>query len=256
MSKKVLWRKSYEGGLVIFSLNVRSLTKHLDEIKILVEDKRPHIFSLCETQLDDCVLDEKLHLDGYHEIIRRDMNRNSGGVALYIHKSIPYTNRNDLLCDLEICAAQLNIHYVKPILVSSVCRPPHSKVELFDRQDKFISKIEEEGKEFIITGDMNCYIFKPKVYADHHLTLVIAEPTRVTSDTRTLIDHIATNKLEYVSKSGVIACGISDHELVFANRSMRIPKIKKDPKTIDIRKLKSFDSVAFLEELKLKKLIQ
>ena len=150
MSKKVLWRKSYEGGLVIFSLNVRSLTKHLDEIKILVEDKRPHIFSLCETQLDDCVLDEKLHLDGYHEIIRRDMNRNSGGVALYIHKSIPYTNRNDLLCDLEICTAQLNIHYVKPILVSSVCRPPHSKVELFDRLDKFISKIEEEGKEFII----------------------------------------------------------------------------------------------------------
>ena len=31
---------------------------------------------------------------------------------------------------------------------------------------------------------------------------------------------------------------------------MRIPKMKKDPKTINIRKLKSFDSVAFLEELK------
>ena len=33
---------------------------------------------------------------------------------------------------------------------------------------------------------------------------------------------------------------------------MRIPKIKKDSKTIDIHKLKSFDSVAFLEELKRK----
>ena len=89
-----------------------------------------------------------------------------------------------------------------------------------------------------------------RAYADHQLTLVIAEPTRVTSDTRTLIDHIATNKPEYVSKSGVIACGISDHELAFVNRSMRIPKIMKDPKTIDIRKLKSFYSVAFPEELK------
>ena len=37
---------------------------------------------------------------------------------------------------------------------------------------------------------------------------------------------------------------------LFNNRSMRIPKIKKDPKTINIRKLKSFNSVAFLEELK------
>ena len=50
----------------------------------------------------------------------------------------------------------------------------------------------------------------------------------------------------------MIACGISDHELAFVNRSMRIPKIKKDPETIDIRKLKSFDSIASLEELKSK----
>ena len=135
-------------------------------------------------------------------------------------------------------------------------------MELFDRLDKFISKIEDEGKEFIITGDMNCDIFKPKdndtkhlkkVYADHHLTLAIVEPTGVTSDTRTLIDHIATNKPEHISKSGVIACGISDHKHAFVNGSMRIPKIKKDPETIDIRKLKSFDSIAFLEELKSKK---
>ena len=141
-----------------------------------------------------------------------------------------------MLCDLEMCTAQLNIQYVKPILVSSAYHPPDSKVELFDRLDKFISKIEEEGKEFIITGDMNCDIFKPKdkdtnhlkkVYVDHLLTLVIAEPTRVTSDTRTLIDHIATNKPEHISKSRVIACGISDHELAFVNRSMRIPKIRR-----------------------------
>ena len=46
------------------------------------------------------------------------------------------------------------------------------------------------------------------------------------------------------------------HELAFVNRSMRIPKIKKDPKISDISKLKSFDSVAFLEELKSKILMQ
>ena len=89
--------------------------------------------------------------------------------------------------------------------------------------------------------------YKNGLYADHHLTLIIAEPTRVTSDTGTLIDHIATNKPEYVSKSEV-------NLPLLINRCMRIPKIKKDPKTIDIRELKSFDDVAFLEELKLKKI--
>ena len=115
-------------------------------------------------------------------------------------------------------------------------------MKLFERLDKFISKIEEDGKEYIVTRDMNCDIFKPKdnntkhlkkVYADHHLT----------SDTRTLIDHIATNKPEYVSKSGVIACGISDHELAFVNRSTRIPKMKKDTIIVEICKLKLYDSV-------------
>ena len=55
----------------------------------------------------------------YHEIIRRDRNRNGGGVSLYIHKSIPYSNRNDLLCDLEICTVQLNIHFSVQCLLPS-----------------------------------------------------------------------------------------------------------------------------------------
>ena len=70
--------------------------------------------------------------------------------------------------------------------------------ELFPCIFTIVSVTQEGGKEFTITGD----IFKPKdndtkhfkkVYADHHLTLVIAEPTRVTSDTRTLIDQINQN---------------------------------------------------------------
>ena len=59
---------------------------------------RPNILSPCETQSDHYVSDEELHLDGYHEIIRRDRNRNGGGVALYLYKSIPFTDRNYLLC--------------------------------------------------------------------------------------------------------------------------------------------------------------
>ena len=55
---------------------------------------------------------------------------------------------------------------------------------------------------------------------------MINQPTRVTSDTKTLIDHMTTNRQDAISHSGVIACGISDHGMVYLNRSMRLTHIK------------------------------
>ena len=70
------------------------------KLKSLLRTKDLTFFLYVKLRLDDYVSDEKLHLDGYHEIVRRDKNKNGGGVALYIHKSKPYTNRSDLLCDV------------------------------------------------------------------------------------------------------------------------------------------------------------
>ena len=50
------------------------------------------------------------------------------------------------------------------------------------------------------------------------LNQLIREPTRVTSDSNTLIDLCVTNSPEKVTKSGVIHLGISDHSLVFLTR--------------------------------------
>ena len=58
-----------------------------------------------------------------------------------------------------------------------------------------------------------------RIYRKHHLSQLIDEPTRTTSDTSTLmIDCIVTNKPICVSGSRVIHCGISDHDVIFAIR--------------------------------------
>ena len=82
------------------------------------------------------------------------------------------------------------------------------------------------------------------------LRQIINQPTRVRGDTKTLIDHMATNRPDAVSHSGVIACGISDHDMVYLNRSMRLTHIKRDPKVIETRKCNHFDSTAFLTDFK------
>ena len=44
------------------------------------------------------------------------------------------------------------------------------------------------------------------------LAQLIKEPIRANSITKTIIDHIITNKPNTVSNSGVISCVISDHD--------------------------------------------
>ena len=74
-----------------------------------------------------------------------------------------------------------------------------------------------------------------RIYRKHDLSQSIDEPARTTSDTCTIIDHIVTHKPACVSESGVIPCGISDHDVTFAIRRARLPKIKNQPE-IRVRK--------------------
>ena len=64
-----------------------------------------------------------------------------------------------------------------------------------------------------------------------------------------IIDHVSTNKPDRVSSSGIISCGISDHDAVYLVRSMRMPKMRRDLKTVTVRKFRRFDLDAFKSHL-------
>ena len=163
-----------------------------------------------------------------------------GGVAIYVENNLKFRVREDLVTDFESISIELEIKYVKPIVVTTVYRPPGSCVELFHKiETELISKIDAENKECIFTGDMNCDILKPRdndtknlkrIYNNYHSKQLITEPTRVTSDTSTIIDHISTNKPDRVLPSGIIPCGISDHDSVFLVRGLRLPQFKSTSK--------------------------
>ena len=226
-------------GLKVCFLNIRGLFKHLDELRLFSDEHSPHLIYLNETKLDSDVADNELRLEGFHEIFRKDRDKNGGGVAIYVRSNIKCKIREDFDDDLESISVELDVPYVKPILVTTLYRPPDSRVELFSFIENMISKIDLEGKECILTGDFNCDLFKSRdndtkhlkrIYGMYHFKQLIAKPTRVTSDTRTLIDHIATNRPDNVSQSDVIPCGISDHDAVYSIRGMRLPKRKGTPK--------------------------
>ena len=62
--------------------------------------------------------------------------------------------REDFDDDLESISVELEIPYVKPLLVTTVYKPPDRRVELFSFIENMISKTDQEGKECILTGDL------------------------------------------------------------------------------------------------------
>ena len=92
-----------------------------------------------------------MKLEGFHEIFRKDRDKNGGGVAIYVRSNIKCKIREDFGDDLESISVELDVPYVKPILVTTLYRPPDSRVELFSLIKNMISKIDLEGKECILT---------------------------------------------------------------------------------------------------------
>ena len=68
----------------IMSLNIFSLLPHLDELRMLVDNDKPHIICINEIKLDDSTDDSLIYMNDY-VVIRKDSNKQGGGVAIYIY---------------------------------------------------------------------------------------------------------------------------------------------------------------------------
>ena len=80
------------------------------------------------------------------------------------------------------------------------------------------------------------------------LELLILVPTRVTSKTATLIDHLLTNSSLMVTQCHVIELGISDHNLIYCTRKTYLLKCNKHIETC-IRLMKNNTKEKILELL-------
>ena len=88
-----------------------------------------------------------------------------------------------------------------------------------------LRKLEAEGKEYHIVGDLNCNLLdteknvhsrqRTDIMDIYQLEQIITEPTRITIDTASLIDVFITNTPLKVKSSGVIRLGISDHYMIY-----------------------------------------
>ena len=241
-------------------LNIASLPKHIDEIRVSELFKSLDLFAFNETRLDSTISDGEVKICGY-DLVRKDRCRNGGGVCTYLRSSINYKIRNDLIpSELEGVCLEIIKPHSRPFIVASVYRPPNDCSELFFANfESLVKDVDNEDKEIHILGDLNCNMLKAisdyptknlkQVFETYQLCQTINEPTRITSSTSTLIDHHVTNSEENVVKSGVIHLGISDHSLIYAIRKINYVYKVTSNHINEFRNMKRFDEKLFTADL-------
>ena len=84
----------------ILHLNIHSVTKHIEEFKILLSilDHKFDIIALTESKLlkgTEPIVD--ITIDGYHPPVGTNTEASKGGVLLYVNKSLVFKPRTDII---------------------------------------------------------------------------------------------------------------------------------------------------------------
>ena len=221
-------------NLSLLSLNIRSIVKHFDDLKIFLQsiDIEFDFIILTETWLNDNNKD-LYNLSGYkgYHYIR---NGRAGGVSIYCRekykcKTIKFDI--NIKSNLEFIFVEINSNIPKKnnsdsLVIGGVYRPPGTRcIDLELKElDFLLQKCNSKSSNSIITGDFNIDLInlscsKNKDYIDlmfsHNSYPVITKPTRPppltnTVSSPTLLDHIWTS-VPSVFNSGIFDVHISDH---------------------------------------------
>ena len=235
-------------------LNIRSLSKHFDELCNLLHSIPFEIdmIGCSETWITPQVDLDSIKITDYHMIIDNRTFSTGGGVALYLKSNFDYTIRDDLKIDgIEKIWVD-----TQGLLIGVNYNPPkRSQREFLDEFEQVLHSIFLSKRKCLILGDININTLVKSAIAKEYLNLIhsegfnplIFEATCITETSISCIDHIHSNFVSS-STSGSVAVEKADHLPVFT--LSYDPTLSPFPDTIEIRDLKGFDKIAFRDELR------
>ena len=194
--------------LSLLHLNIRSLHLNLDGLTTLLKNVEFRFFFIGITET--WLWDSSLHPDisGYNFVHNPRKDRTGEGVGLYLADNFDFKYRPDLVFSCTECAESLFVEINRPkeknIIVGVVYRPPNQKLQNFmNSLDLLLASISKENKICYVVGDWNLDLIKHHCHKSTGELLeimysrmffpLITRPTRLTSNTLTLIVNIFTN---------------------------------------------------------------
>lgn len=141
-------------GLKIAHINVNGLKGKLSEIRMLLLDTCLDIIAVSETKLANDITYSEIAIEGYLSI-RKDRDRNGGGVLLYYKDSLTAYEELKLHVSRSIEGVWINVRSESQTwLFACVYRPPLD-LSFYDLFNVWLEHIWSTRNNIVIMGDFN-----------------------------------------------------------------------------------------------------
>ena len=212
----------------VLHLNIASLPKHFEDLQnyISLLKQSFDIIAITEHKISLNSNEKSFNLPGYNFCFNFTESTH-GGTGFFISEKLNYKVRNDLnMCqpgNLESTFIELILPFKRNLVLGCVYKHPRMKINEFNENflDPVLEKIDKERKTCLLMGDFNINLLNiesDKLVSNFYDLMTsrcfapfILQPTRITEKSKTLIDNIFMNSLEYDTFSGNLTTLISDH---------------------------------------------
>ena len=149
----------------VLNLNIRSMRKNFENLKILLKNLNFNFSVICLTETwcqNGDELNSIYFLYGYNSIHQTRKNGIGGGVCIFILNSFTFRNSENLSVNDANCES-LTIEIIKQktksIFITALYRPPNGNFDAFEKHLKNMLPIVIK-KHIYLTGDFNIDISK------------------------------------------------------------------------------------------------
>lgn len=247
----------------ILSSNIQSLNAKIDTLKVLlttIEQTQSHglkFDAICiqETWQDDDINKTKFEIPGYKLIPQGYTVSSHGGLAIYLSNQFSfeplYFTNDKKTWEQQFIKITGFANKNQSFTLGNIYRQPKETIEKLNKfKDEFtdiIGQLQKVGP-VIVGGDYNIDLLKldeNHTYESFYETVTslgffprITSPTRVTKNSKTLIDNFycAFSDKILTSEAGVLHQKLSDHQPYFISIDLGKRRKKKENKYIEIRR--------------------
>ena len=258
-------------GFKMVHLNVRSLPKKIDQIRLMMHDSNLDVLTFSETWLKSHLNTKIVELEGYKSFrpdratgkhrTRSHTQKRGGGLLTYVHDK--HAASSESLDMMNISNEHIEVQWIhihrpecKDVVICNVYRPPTGElVKAINYLDDCLKLLIVVSQIFFIIGDMNvdylnkkspCFKKLDFFVRSNGLTHCISTTTRVTEKTKSLIDLVLTNS-KFIKLTGTLEHHISDHQPIYIVHTKS--RDKRQSAEFRGRSYRNFDKAVFQNRL-------
>ena len=241
--------------------NAQSLSAHLHDLQRVIQKNTIHVLGISETHLQPTMSSKLVSVPDFKLFrVDRSGGRQWGGVAIYVHHSIPArevfrsAHRDTHVLRPEFLAVELTLERAK-VLCLTVYSPPKSG--LWSDVEEALFNCNGSFDHIILMGDLNINwevtstpLNIPKDFLSYSslVRVPFADTYHRLDGSHSTLDYICVSDVVKVSsyKQECIP-SISMHDVIIVSRALSVPR--REPMSVTRRCYRSFQLNHLLDDL-------